>query len=51
MAKSMKDNRAVKMLKAAEEGGYGVIGVVSVSQLFNLSLGQLLIYGSITSKP
>ncbi|KAH7412962.1 ketose-bisphosphate aldolase [Cadophora sp. MPI-SDFR-AT-0126] len=26
---SMKDNRAVKMLKAAEEGGYGVIGVVS----------------------
>jgi hypothetical protein len=28
----MKDNRAVKMLKAAEEGGYGVIGVVSVSQ-------------------
>ncbi|TVY82037.1 putative fructose-bisphosphate aldolase [Lachnellula suecica] len=26
----MKDNRAVKMLKAAEEGGYGVIGVVSV---------------------
>lgn len=31
MAKSMKDNRAVKMLKAAEEGGYGVIGVVSVS--------------------
>jgi fructose-bisphosphate aldolase, class II len=31
MAKSMKNNRAVKMLKAAEEGGYGVIGVVSVS--------------------
>jgi hypothetical protein len=27
----MKDNRAVRMLKAAEEGGYGVIGVVSVS--------------------
>jgi len=27
----MKDNRAVKMLKAAEEGEYGVIGVVSVS--------------------
>tara|TARA_R110002060_G_scaffold59765_1_gene69571 strand:+ start:1118 stop:1234 length:117 start_codon:yes stop_codon:yes gene_type:complete len=27
---SMKDNKAVKMLKAAEEGGYGVIGVVSV---------------------
>ncbi|KAH9219833.1 fructose-bisphosphate aldolase-like protein [Leptodontidium sp. 2 PMI_412] len=26
---SMKDNKAVKMLKAAEEGGYGVIGVVS----------------------
>jgi len=31
MPKSMKDNRAVKMLKAAEEGEYGVIGVVSVS--------------------
>ena len=30
MAKSMKDNRAVRMLKEAEEGGYGVIGVVSV---------------------
>jgi hypothetical protein len=29
----MKDNRAVRMLKAAEEGGYGVIGVVSVSYL------------------
>jgi fructose-bisphosphate aldolase class II len=26
----MKDNRAVKMLRAAEEGGYGVVGVVSV---------------------
>jgi hypothetical protein len=26
----MKDNKAVKMLKAAEEGGYGVLGVVSV---------------------
>ena len=34
MAKSMKDNKAVKMLKAAEEGGYGVIGVVSVSPPF-----------------
>jgi fructose-bisphosphate aldolase class II len=31
MPKSMKDNRAVKMLRAAEEGGYGVVGVVSVS--------------------
>lgn len=30
MASAMKDNKAVKMLKAAEEGGYGVIGVVSV---------------------
>lgn len=30
MTESMKDNKAVKMLKAAEEGGYGVIGVVSV---------------------
>lgn len=30
MPKSMKDNRAVKMLRAAEEGGYGVVGVVSV---------------------
>lgn len=29
MAKSMKDNKAIRMLKAAEEGGYGVIGVVS----------------------
>ncbi|KAF4636078.1 hypothetical protein G7Y89_g2009 [Cudoniella acicularis] len=29
MAKLMKDNKAVKMLKAAEEGGYGIIGVVS----------------------
>ena len=33
MLKSMKDNRVVKMLKAAEEGGYGVIGVVCVSGL------------------
>jgi fructose-bisphosphate aldolase class II len=31
MAKSMKDNKAIHMLKAAEEGGYGVIGVVSVN--------------------
>jgi hypothetical protein len=31
MAKSMKDNKAIRMLKAAEEGGYGVIGVVSVN--------------------
>jgi hypothetical protein len=30
MAQPMKDNKAVKMLKAAEEGGYGVVGVVSV---------------------
>jgi hypothetical protein len=30
MAKTMENNKAVKMLKAAEEGGYGVIGVVSV---------------------
>jgi hypothetical protein len=27
-ALSMKGNKAVRMLKAAEEGGYGVIGVV-----------------------
>jgi hypothetical protein len=33
MAKSMKDNKAIRMLKAAEEGGYGVIGVVSVCPL------------------
>lgn len=26
----MANNRAIKMLKAAEEGGYGVLGVVSV---------------------
>jgi len=32
MAKSMAENKAVKMLKAAEVGGYGVIGVVSVYQ-------------------
>jgi fructose-bisphosphate aldolase class II len=30
MAKLLKDNKAIRMLKAAEEGGYGVIGVVSV---------------------
>jgi hypothetical protein len=30
MANPMENNKAVKMLKAAEEGGYGVIGVVSV---------------------
>jgi len=35
---SMKDNKAVKMLKAAEVGGYGVIGVVSVSHIPNLAL-------------
>ncbi|EPE32996.1 Aldolase [Glarea lozoyensis ATCC 20868] len=29
MPKSMKDNRAVRMLREAEEGGYGIIGVVS----------------------
>ncbi|CAG8976170.1 hypothetical protein HYALB_00010428 [Hymenoscyphus albidus] len=29
MAPSMKDNRALRMLREAEEGGYGVIGVVS----------------------
>jgi hypothetical protein len=33
MAKSMKDNKAIRMLKAAEEGEYGVIGVVSVCPL------------------
>lgn len=33
MAKSMKDNKAVQMLKAAEDGGYGIIGVVSVSSI------------------
>jgi hypothetical protein len=36
----MKDNRAVRMLKAAEEGGYGVIGVVSVSYPLELFFGQ-----------
>lgn len=30
MAKSMQDNRAIRMLKAADDGGYGVVGVVSV---------------------
>ncbi|KAG9230280.1 ketose-bisphosphate aldolase [Amylocarpus encephaloides] len=29
MSKTMKDNRAVRMLREAEEGGYGIIGVVS----------------------
>lgn len=38
MAKSMKNNKAIKMLKAAEEGGYGVIGVVSVPLYFLSSL-------------
>jgi hypothetical protein len=48
----MKDNRAVRMLKAAEEGGYGVIGVVSVSYYPPRSiLWQLLMENSITSKP
>lgn len=27
----MEKNKAVKMLKAAEEGGYGVVGIVSVN--------------------
>jgi hypothetical protein len=31
MSNSMENNKAVKMLKAAEEGGYGVVGIVSVS--------------------
>jgi hypothetical protein len=35
MANPMENNKAVKMLKAAEEGGYGVIGVVSVRTVFN----------------
>jgi hypothetical protein len=33
----MKDNRAVRMLREAEEGGYGVIGVVSVRPSPSLS--------------
>jgi hypothetical protein len=33
MANPMENNKAVKMLKAAEEGGYGVVGVVSVRVL------------------
>jgi len=37
----MKDNRAVKMLKAAEEGGYGVVGVVSVHVPFYLIIYHL----------
>jgi hypothetical protein len=52
MAKSMKDNKAIRMLKAAEEGGYGVIGVVSVNPIplifHNLVLRKIR---SITSKP
>jgi hypothetical protein len=36
----MKDNKAIRMLKAAEEGGYGVIGVVSV-HLTSLPLSPL----------
>jgi len=38
MAKSMENNKAVKMLKAAEEGGYGVVGIVSVGALHFLYL-------------
>lgn len=30
MTKSMQDNKAIRMLKAADDGGYGVVGVVSV---------------------
>jgi hypothetical protein len=30
MTGSLKNNRAIAMLKAAEEGGYGVPGIVSV---------------------
>ncbi|APA14481.1 hypothetical protein SS1G_06400 [Sclerotinia sclerotiorum 1980 UF-70] len=29
MSHSMKDNKAIRMLQAAEDGGYGVVGVVS----------------------
>ncbi|KAB8301623.1 hypothetical protein EYC80_003464 [Monilinia laxa] len=29
MAKSIQDNKAIRMLQAAEDGGYGVVGVVS----------------------
>jgi fructose-bisphosphate aldolase, class II len=35
MANPMENNKAIKMLKAAEEGGYGVIGVVSVRAFHN----------------
>lgn len=56
MANPMENNKAVKMLKAAEEGGYGVIGVVSVcsaphtkSSLKDTQTN--VIYDSITWKP
>ncbi|RAL64162.1 hypothetical protein DID88_002055 [Monilinia fructigena] len=29
MAKSIQDNKAIRMLQAAEDGGYGIVGVVS----------------------
>jgi len=42
MANSMENNKAVKMLKAAEAGGYGVIGVVSVRFPSNLPYWDLI---------
>lgn len=56
MPNTMENNKAVKMLKAAEEGGYGVIGVVSVRSL-HLAIShayhtvQGLMVFSTTSKP
>jgi len=47
----MKDNRAVKMLRAAEEGGYGVVGVVSVSYSPKAIPRAIPDVSSITSKP
>jgi hypothetical protein len=31
MAENLANNKSIQILKAAEEGGYGVPGVVSVS--------------------
>lgn len=34
-ARTMENNRSIAMLKAAEEGGYGIPGIVSVRPAFN----------------
>jgi hypothetical protein len=34
MAKDLRNNKSIQILKAAEQGGYGVPGVLAVIQLF-----------------